>query len=80
MFHFRRLRISEFGNSFQRMGVLGVILRHISHASHVLLVVWCVYFTITSHDAGDTLLPWWDGRSMDYTWFGCLLRLGSPDT
>ena len=36
------------------MGVLGVILRHISHASHVLLVVWCVYVTITSHDPGDT--------------------------
>jgi len=30
------------------------------------------YFTITSNDASDTLLPWWVGMSMDYAWFGCL--------
>ena len=34
------------------------------------------YFTITSHDVSDTLLPWWVGMSMDYAWVGGLLSSG----
>ena len=47
---------SEFGNSFRWMGVLGVPQRRISHASHGLLVEFA-FFTITSNDDRDTLLP-----------------------
>ena len=44
--------------------------------SHVLLVEFA-FFTISSHDARDTLLPFRVGMSMDHTWFGCLRRLAS---
>ena len=70
-FHIRPLRIcvgndaSEFRSNFERMGVPGVLLRHICHASHVLLVF--AYFTITF---------WVRAMSMGYAWVGCLLSSG----